>query len=589
MGLGLVALLAFLATLEVVFIHERRDGAAQLSRTRGALEQYAAASTQHRATQALSLADARLAALEADPLGDESGLFLRRDGVTLFPRTAADESRDVEALVAALEDGRGPKLDSTTPWGERVALLEQLRLALLRRSDADIERTARAFLLHRTRYLLPPEEDLPATLAMVELLSARSTPSGQLLRQALRDGFGGERHLEGLQPAALRAWSRLGDDDIRFLCARITALSHDAGVSSEDFEAACGRHPDTAPLALPETDGVWLEWGDASRVMRVEAGTTVGVALSRPLLAELMDEWRGRGLLEAADTLDAMTDGARWRRLETVHPRLRSPRLDATEASLSLRFALKTTLVAVALLLGVGLVLAAATVQARRARYLALQADFVATVSHELRTPLASLRAMAETLERRLEGHAPARDYPARMVRAVDGLSLLVENILSFNRLGQRGLRLHLEEVPLSSLEAALREEAALAQGVEVEQRFSGFSGAAVRADGPLLHILLANLLRNAWKHGSRRPVMVRWEAEVRDDGVVLRITDNGPGLTDSVRTHLFEAFFTGGRGGTGLGLAVCQRIVRAHGGTLHVAASSSEGTTFEVTLPAVR
>jgi signal transduction histidine kinase len=250
-------------------------------------------------------------------------------------------------------------------------------------------------------------------------------------------------------------------------------------------------------------------------------------------------------------------------------------------------------LAVVTLLLGVGVVAAAAAVQARRARYLALQADFVSTVSHELRTPLASMRVMAETLERKLEGHAPAKDYPARMVHAVDGLSLLVENILSFNRLEKGRWQPRRTRVPLASLRAVLEDDAAHALGVEVQQSFDGFEGLSLRADDELVRILVLNLLRNAWRYTERSPVKVRWEA-TREGGLVrLRVTDNGVGIPREAWETVFEAFHRlenerGRASGSGLGLAVCRRVAELHGGRLRVASSSPEGTTFELTLPAV-
>jgi signal transduction histidine kinase len=271
---------------------------------------------------------------------------------------------------------------------------------------------------------------------------------------------------------------------------------------------------------------------------------------------------------------------------------LSSPRQSQADAALTSRLLLKTALLVITLLLGVGMVLATAWAQSRRARYLALQSDFVSTVSHELRTPLASMRVMAETLERKLAGHAPAKDYPARLVQTVDGLTFLVENILSFNRLEKGRWQVKRGPVALSTLRAALEEDAANALPVVVTQAFDGFEGAALEADGELLRILVLNLLRNAWRYNERDPVTLRWTAARDGEALVVRVTDNGVGIPREAWETVFEAFHRlrdgrgRGGGGSGLGLALCRRIAALHGGTLRIVDSSADGTTFELRLP---
>jgi signal transduction histidine kinase len=69
-------------------------------------------------------------------------------------------------------------------------------------------------------------------------------------------------------------------------------------------------------------------------------------------------------------------------------------------------------------------------------------------------------------------------------------------------------------------------------------------------------------------------------------EGVEIRVSDTGPGMSEEVRSRLFIPFFTTKEKGTGLGLAICQRIVKAHGGTLRVESRPGEGTAFVIRLP---
>ncbi|MEW6434682.1 MAG: HAMP domain-containing sensor histidine kinase [Myxococcota bacterium] len=596
--LGLAGLAAFLVALEATFVREARDGRAQLAETRRALEQYATVTLTRTLSDELQLAQVRVAEVEADPLRDERGLVLVRDGRVLLPRVSAPGSKGVEARVAHLEDGTTLLTDDDeAPWSHRVRLVERLRAALARQDTPGIERAVRESLAHRARFVLPPEEDFAATVALLELLAKTQRPAPELMRRVLRDGFTGEARVEGLQRAVLRAWPRLGADDARFLCARVGALSRAAAVPSADFEEACARAAANVAPSFPTEDGTWGRLSAGAQVARVRGGDVEGTALPEGLAPGLAAEWRERGLLAADDTFSTSwsllpSGPVAWHALDSLRLQLNSPRMQAAERALSSRLVLKTLLAVVTLLLGVGVVVAAAWAQARRARYLALQSDFVSTVSHELRTPLASMRVMAETLERKLEGHAPAKDYPARLVQTVDGLTFLVENILSFNRLEQGRWQPRRGPVTLASLRAVLEEDAAHAQGVEVLQTFVGFDDVTVDGDGELLRILVLNLLRNAWKYNERSPVTVRWVASREGGEVALRVTDNGVGIPETARESVFEAFHRlgdgrgRGGGGSGLGLAVCRRIAELHGGRLRVASSSPDGTTFELRIP---
>jgi two-component system sensor histidine kinase PilS (NtrC family) len=73
------------------------------------------------------------------------------------------------------------------------------------------------------------------------------------------------------------------------------------------------------------------------------------------------------------------------------------------------------------------------------------------------------------------------------------------------------------------------------------------------------------------------------------ENPVTLRVSDNGPGIPDTVRERLFEPFVTGRPGGTGLGLAIVQRAVAAHRGMVLVDSVAGQGTTFTVFFPAAR
>lgn len=385
---------------------------------------------------------------------------------------------------------------------------------------------------------------------------------------------------EAAAALVLRSWPLLPKKTAAEWCVRVQR----ALPANTDFTAACQRGLQGAlvtvtPTDTPSLQGRWL-------VVRRE-GDVRGVEVDLPaVLARLQDQLHKRATLEPGDALALVT------RAPLPAVTLISPRLDDALAAQRRAFTLKTLLLALTALLGLGVVWLARLAERRREETLRLQREFISTVSHELRTPLAAIRVMAETLERKLPTDGPAKDYPHRLVAAADGLTFLVDNILSFNRLESGRLTPRKQPFAFTTLEAWLAEDARLALDVELTVRCEGLAALpTVQADGDLLRVLVSNLLRNAWKYATRRPVRFVVSAQKTDTEVVVRFTDNGPGIPPEAHERVFEAFHRlereGNAGGSGLGLAVGRRIARLHGGSLIIASSSSEGTCFELRLPA--
>jgi signal transduction histidine kinase len=456
--------------------------------------------------------------------------------------------------------------------------------------------------------------------------------------------------LDGLQGLVLRAWPWLGREAAGRWCLDVRRLGEAVGAPTRDFEAACTRGLAGRRVEVKAAPEPWLSSGvlgvlrpreaevadaaaasdaagsadasgaaDAPRVSPSatprglrDAGGASAVATSPPearravarsvvevrgveldlpaRLASVVKTRRTAGVLAEDDELLLPPhDGP----LSTLTLTLRSPRLDAVEADHASALGWKLGFVGLTALLGAGVLALATVAQRRREETLAAQREFIATVSHELRTPLASLRLLAETLERRLEGTAAARDYPRRLVQAADGLTFLVDNILSFNRIEAGRWVPAKEPFAFTALEGLLRDEAALAPDGELAVSTSGLDAMRPHTlDARLLEILVRNLARNAWKYGQRRPTQFSVAGHDEAGVAVLRFSDDGPGIPAAEHERVFEAFHRLGgdegraAGGAGLGLALARRIATLHGGTLAIASSSPAGTTFELRLP---
>ena len=201
-------------------------------------------------------------------------------------------------------------------------------------------------------------------------------------------------------------------------------------------------------------------------------------------------------------------------------------------------------------------------------------------VSHELRSPLTRMRVAIELLP---EGRA--RDG---MVADVAEMEAMIAELLELERL-RDGRALQMARVDLAPIVrdtvAAFRDRAPGVRIVALPAEMS------LDADGEKIRIVLRNLIENAVKYSLPDSAPVEVSAAVDDGQVVLRVTDNGPGVPEEDRPSLFEPFFRVNRSrsktpaGYGLGLSICKRIVEAHGGTIALQPNAGRGATFIVTL----
>jgi signal transduction histidine kinase len=592
---GLAALLAGVVSLERVFLREREDALDALADQQAALESYAVTDVQERCRDELEAQRSRRESALRDPLIDASGLVYLQAGRQLLPRQFAfldEASTQASHLYDQLMTGDLPTedLEEDDPWLERLRYFSSFRDAVENGNRDAIERNFRVILTHRTRFVIHFTRDLTSLLAALDLLERKSGADPALMQMILRDGFTDSRgtHTPGVQTLVLQRREKLTREDFDFLAARIQELSEGSGVPHGDFRRRV-MEPSAPTVELPEPVGVptLLERG-AWYVQPLGTGVVEGVAIDLgAILAGTRAEMQGRGLLDDGDTLSLVELVSHPQPFTTLRVTVDSPRWQRSRAATERRFWLKTglALTLFALIAG-GSVLRSAWTRRER-QLVALKSDFVATVSHELRTPLASMRLMAETLKRRLDGVDLARDYPERLIREIDSLNFLVENILSFNRLEKGRFEPHVEDVRLPDIVRALEQELQGATRVRVAVRFEGANDVVLRADPELMRLLFLNLGTNACKYNEDDPVTIRIEVEVGRPTLV-RMIDNGIGIPGDEREKVFSEFYRAderGRG-FGLGLAICRRIMELHAGQIRVADSSTNGTVFEMSFP---
>ncbi len=225
-------------------------------------------------------------------------------------------------------------------------------------------------------------------------------------------------------------------------------------------------------------------------------------------------------------------------------------------------------------------------------RLISMKANFLSAVSHELKTPLTAIRMFSEMLasERMPESKRP--EYARRIGAEAERLQGMIEGILTFTRLEENPGALRLAQTDLTE---AARESAALMAaafekaGIRLVQRLD--APAMLDADHDALRSVVQNLLENALKY-SRPATQVTLEVLPRSEDIVLRVADQGVGISPEDQRRIFEKFWRAGdemtrkTRGSGLGLALVKRITDAHGGTIRVESKPGEGTEMILTFP---
>jgi PAS domain S-box-containing protein len=216
---------------------------------------------------------------------------------------------------------------------------------------------------------------------------------------------------------------------------------------------------------------------------------------------------------------------------------------------------------------------------------------FSYSVSHDLRAPLRAIdgfsQVVIEDYADRLDGQG--RDYLNRVRAATQRMGNLIDDMLALSRVARSEMQR--QTVDLSALAAEVLSDL---QKNEPERKITWQIQPGLRAPGDarLLHMVLVNLLGNAWKYTARQPQpRIEFNAVDNADGTTeFFVRDNGTGFDMAYADKLFGVFqrlhSAAEFPGTGVGLAIVQRIIHRHGGQVRGVGKPDQGATFYFTLP---
>jgi len=250
----------------------------------------------------------------------------------------------------------------------------------------------------------------------------------------------------------------------------------------------------------------------------------------------------------------------------------------------------------------------------KQLRLAEMKSNFVSSVSHELRAPIASVRLMAEGLERgKISEPAKQQEYFRFITQECRRLSSMIENVLDFARIEQGRKQYEFEPTDVAALvekTVSLMEPYAAERGVrlalsmppascradesdQAETRPEGGGTFAATIDGQAVQQALVNLIDNAVKHSpAGNEIMVQLVLNPQLSTLNLSVADHGPGIPSSEHEKIFERFYRLGSElrretpGVGIGLSIVKHVVEAHGGHVRVESQLGEGSRFTIELP---
>ncbi len=331
-------------------------------------------------------------------------------------------------------------------------------------------------------------------------------------------------------------------------------------------------------ITCENMEGLIVTWnGGAERLYGYSAEEVIGRSVAMLIPPEMPDE--------LSQILETLRCGATMEHHETVRVRKDGKRLDVSFTLSPIKDGQgKITGIA-----GIARDISMAKqAEAELRRSNAELEQFAYVASHDLQEPLRAMAGTIQILQRRYKGQLDARadEIITHAVAAVTRMQTLVSDLLAFSRLARHG-----DPFAETDFATVLQDVSANLEVAIAESRATITHDALpeVVADASQMRQLLQNLLSNAIKFRGERPLRIHLSARREENTWLFSVRDNGPGIEPQYFERIFIIFqrlvTRDEYPGTGIGLAVCKKIVERHGGRIWLDSQVDEGTTFYFTI----
>jgi len=579
-----------LVYLQNMFSEESTEAKKQLSAQQEALSQFAVKSLQQILHHKIELAKSNILNIAKDPLLPDQGLLYFQQGEQLLPRRSQHPANTEQSARSLYQwtlqvEPLDLIIEKAGVWEERLNLLSDFKLAILSGANDEVRWSFRALREHRAANTISAEKDIPFMLAVIDYLINHSNPSPQLISGLLRDGsiVEQERGVFGLQRQLLLNRNKFTQDDFDFLSEKLSEICDRYQVPVKDFleqakkpaqkvfindlsnwQAGINGHWYIEPVASEELIGIPVSFEDLTQQVRSEM----------TLL----------GLLGKTDEIKINAEQKQFKSLTSIDIKISSPYWEEKFDQIERRYHVKTASLMAFAILTIAVFVISIIRALQEQELLDLKSDFIATVSHELRTPITALRLMADGLLKYGSDSSKTKNYPKRISNTLQELGLLVENILSFNRIKKNLLQANCHVISLGELINDVLFELQQHSDIDIQYQVN-LADLEINADEELMRILFRNLINNSIKYNRHELVKLRIYAL---DSACIVYSDNGYGIEKDQWENVFAEFTrlkqqNESKPGTGLGLSLCRRIMQLHNGKIFISRSDAGGSDFTI------
>ncbi len=223
-----------------------------------------------------------------------------------------------------------------------------------------------------------------------------------------------------------------------------------------------------------------------------------------------------------------------------------------------------------------------------------VQRDFISNASHELRTPLTAVTGQLEVL---LMKERPEKEYREATEEVLDDirkLNRLLDRLLLMAHASSEGATagfsdVRIDETLWQAREEIIKHDREYSVTIALDETISDIENLTIRGDEHLLQSAVINIMENGCKYSPDKSVRVYLTHDSRN--ILVRFSDNGPGIAEDEMERIFESFYrsktTSSVRGHGIGLSLAKKIIDIHHGEIRVTSRPGEGTTITLSLPA--